>query len=183
MSKIKKQIKEIKTRDELIDDTKLVWKEFYNKILGEIRIGGYTGYLGRYATCAIETEETGHNADEHDRFSKITGALDSIGGGVRLLDKKLDYSDEYYGRTKDHYIDQVPDILLKNFTKLDVLMNQEEEYLSNRSFEIREQFKEVKELYNDTKKSMVNNISHISNGRNDETLRSLKSMVDNKRYH
>lgn len=59
--------------------------DFFDKIIGKMLMGSMSGYLGIYATCAIETEEDGHNAEGHARKTAVEMEVQKLGRGINLL--------------------------------------------------------------------------------------------------
>lgn len=137
------------TRDELDAFNKVLkekFNDFNQKMIGETLIGGQTGYLGVYATCAIETEETGHNETGHTRKIETESVINAMRYSLsKLGDGMLSYTDQYYGHDEDHHWGEFIKAYLANRNKIAGFFA--EEIIINESSSNENKFKVAKDSF------------------------------------
>lgn len=114
-------------------------------MVGDIYISGYTGYLGKYATCSIETEiaveghtgDGGYNKVGHDKLVTISEAINQFSFSVEKIGSGIDD----FGRDEDyHWIKTTNQFFkfesaLKEFFQKELVNNKEKSLkLSNELF-------------------------------------------------
>lgn len=84
----------------LSKDPTATFIEFHQEMIGNLMIGGMSGYLGIYATCAIETEEEGHNELGHKRKDLIEKKISLLNSKISKLNKG---KSQFYNDDSDHH--------------------------------------------------------------------------------
>lgn len=117
---------------------------FFRIMVGELRVGGMSGYLGKYATCAIETEETGHNYEGHQKSLAVQSAIYSLNADISQLGSG---ENRIYGTNEEHHWNQAIKCFIEQKEPIEKFLSEEESYS-----EKGKNFNDVVEAYREFEK-------------------------------